>query len=153
MAAIAPPNPSGPTPLLLGMPAHLWPALRRAARARRGHDVLRLTEPEAGSDAQSIRTRATRQDDGSWSSTATSTTSPTATAPTSRSCSPSPTPRSRAAGGITAFVVPGDQLTRGKVQWTMADTHPAEILLDGARVPADHVIGEVGSASPRRWRS
>jgi alkylation response protein AidB-like acyl-CoA dehydrogenase len=26
----------------------------------------------------------------------------------------------------------------------MADTHPAELMFDGARVPADHVVGEVG---------
>ena len=50
----------------------------------------------------------------------------------------------RAAGGITAFVVPKEQFRVGKTQYTMADTHPGELLFEGARVPADHVVGEVG---------
>ena len=50
----------------------------------------------------------------------------------------------RADGGITAFVVPRDQYRVGKVQATMAESHPAELWFDGARVPADHVVGEVG---------
>ena len=50
----------------------------------------------------------------------------------------------RADGGITAFVVPREQYRVGKMQATMADSHPAELWFDGARVPADHVVGEVG---------
>jgi alkylation response protein AidB-like acyl-CoA dehydrogenase len=144
MAAIAPPSPSGPTPLLLGMPRHLWP--RYVEPIVRGEATMcfALTEPEAGSDAQSIRTRATRQDDGSWVLDGHKhyiTNGDRADVAIVFAVTDA---EKRAAGGITAFVVPGDVLTRGKVQWTMADTHPAEILLDGAHVPADHVIGEVG---------
>ena len=32
----------------------------------------------------------------------------------------------------------------GKTQWTIADSHPSELWFDGARVPGDHVVGEVG---------
>jgi acyl-CoA dehydrogenase len=53
-------------------------------------------------------------------------------------------PEKRAAGGITAFVVPRSQWTPGKKQLTIADTHPSELILDEARVPGDHVVGEVG---------
>ena len=40
--------------------------------------------------------------------------------------------------------MPRDQYRVGKVQATMAESHPAELWFDGARVPADHVVGEVG---------
>jgi acyl-CoA dehydrogenase len=50
----------------------------------------------------------------------------------------------RAHGGITAFCVPADQYAVGKKQHTIADTHPFELVFDGARIPADHVLGEVG---------
>ena len=51
----------------------------------------------------------------------------------------------RAAGGITAFLVPGDQIRRGAVQWNISDTHPSELFFDDAWVPDDHVVGEVGT--------
>ena len=145
MAAIAPPSPSGPTPLLLGMPRHLWP--RYVEPIVRGEATMcfALTEPEAGSDAQSIRTRATMQDDGSWVIDGHKHYITNGDRADVAIVFAVTDPEKRAAGGITAFVVPGDRLTRGKVQWTMADTHPAEILLDVAHVPADHVIGEVGT--------
>ncbi len=144
MAAVAPPNPSGPTPLLLGMPEHLWP--RYVEPIVRGEATMcfALTEPEAGSDAQSIRTRATRQDDGSWVLHGHKHYITNADKADLAIVFAVTDAEKRAAGGITAFVVPSDQFTRGKVQWTIADSHPAEIFLDGAHVPADHVIGEVG---------
>jgi acyl-CoA dehydrogenase len=144
MAAVAPPNPSGPTPLLLGMPKHLWPEYVEPLVRGERTMCFALTEPEAGSDAQSIRTRATRQDDGTWVIDGHKHYITNGDRADVAIVFAMTDPEKRAAGGITAFVVPGDQLTRGKVQWTMADTHPAEVLLDGARVPADHVIGEVG---------
>jgi len=144
MAAVAPPNPSGPTPLLLGMPTHLWPRYVEPIVGGKSTMCFALTEPEAGSDAQAIRTRATEQYDGSWVINGHKhyiTNGDRADVAIVFAVTDAD---KRAAGGITAFVVPGDQLTRGKVQWTMADTHPAEIILDDVHVPADHVIGEVG---------
>ena len=144
MAAIAPPSPSGPTPLLLGMPRHLWPLYVEPIIRGETTMCFALTEPEAGSDAQAIRTRAVQQGDGSWVLTGHKhyiTNGDRADVAIVFAVTDA---EKRAAGGITAFVVPGDQLTRGKVQWTMSDSHPAEVILDGARVPEDHVIGEVG---------
>ena len=50
----------------------------------------------------------------------------------------------RAAGGITAFLVPADQFRRGPTQWNISDTHPGELFFEDAWVPDDHVVGEVG---------
>jgi acyl-CoA dehydrogenase len=41
-------------------------------------------------------------------------------------------------------VVPRDRYRVGRIQATIADTHPAELWFEGSRVPADHVLGEVG---------
>ena len=144
MAAVAPPNPSGPSTMLLGMPRHLWPTYVEPVVRGEKTMCFALTEPEAGSDAQSIRTRATQQDDGSWVIEGHKHYITNADRADVAIVFAVTDAEKRAAGGITAFVVPGDQLTRGKVQWTIADTHPAELYLDRAHVPADHVIGEVG---------
>ncbi len=144
MAAIAPPNPSGPSPLLLRMPRHLWPTYVEPIIRGESTMCFALTEPEAGSDAQAIRTKATQQDDGSWIINGHKhyiTNGDRADVAIVFAVTDAD---KRAAGGITAFVVPADQLTRGKVQWNISDSHPAEIFLDAAHVPADHVIGEVG---------
>ena len=137
------PNPSGPSPLLLRLPRHLWPTyLEPVVRAERTM-CFALTEPEAGSDAQAIRTSA-RRDGDDWVidgmkhyiTNGDHADFAVVFAVTDRA--------KRADGGITAFVVPRDQYRVGKVQATMADSHPAELWFDGARVPADHVVGEVG---------
>ena len=41
----------------------------------------------------------------------------------------------RAAGGITAFLVPADQFRRGPTQWNISDTHPGELFFEDAWVP------------------
>ena len=144
MVAVAPPNPSGPSTMLLAMPRHLWPEY--VEPVVRGERTLcfALTEPEAGSDAQAIRTRATPAEDGSWVLSGHKHYITNADRADIAIVFAVTDAEKRAAGGITAFVVPGEALTRGKVQWTMADTHPAELFLDDVRVPADHVVGEVG---------
>lgn len=141
--AIGPPNPSGPTPLLLELPKHLWDDYVRPVVAAEKSMCFALTEPEAGSDAQSIRTRATRDGDEwvinghkHYITNADNADFAIVIAVTD--------PEKRASGGITAFLVPADQFTVGKKQYTMADSHPSEVFLEDARVPADHVIGEVG---------
>lgn len=141
--AIAPPNPSGPTPLLLELPEHLWDEYVHPVVHAEKTMCFALTEPEAGSDAQSIRTRAVRDGqewvldghkhyitngDGADFAVVVAVTDA----------------EKRAGGGITAFLVPAEQYKVGKKQYTIADSHPCEILLDGARIPADHVLGEVG---------
>ena len=102
-----------------------------------------LTEPEAGSDAQSIRTSAVRDGDD-WVINGHKHYITNGEHADFAIVFAVTDAEKRAAGGITAFVVPSDQFRRGKVQWNMSDSHPAELFFDDARVPADHVIGEVG---------
>lgn len=141
--AIAPPNPEAPTPLLLELPRHLWP--RYVEPLVRGEATMcfALTEPEAGSDAQAIRTQAARDGDG-WVITGTKHYITNGQRADFALVMAVTDPAKRAAGGITAFVVPRSEFTVTATQWTMADTHPAELVFDGARVAADHVVGEVG---------
>ena len=142
-AAIAPPNPEGPTPLLLDLPDHLWDTYVRPLVRGEQTMCFALTEPEAGSDAQSIRTRA-RRDGDSWVIDGHKHFITNAARADFAVVFAVTDAEKRAAGGITAFVVPKEQFRAGKTQYTMADTHPGELFFDGARVPVDHVIGEVG---------
>lgn len=143
LAAIAPPNPAGPSPLLLKLPRHLWDTYLLPVARGEQTMCFALSEPEAGSDAQAIRTRAVRDGDHwiinghkHYITNGDSADFAIVFAVTDA--------EKRAAGGITAFVVPADQFRRGKTQWNISDSHPAELFFDDARVPADHVIGEVG---------
>ncbi|MGI9197422.1 MAG: acyl-CoA dehydrogenase family protein [Candidatus Nanopelagicales bacterium] len=143
MAAIAPPNPAGPSPLLLKLPRHLWDTYVYPVVAGEKTMCFALTEPEAGSDAQSIRTRAERDGDD-WVISGHKHYITNGESADFAIVFAVTDPEKRAAGGITAFVVPADQFRRGKLQWNVSDSHPAELFFDGARVTADHVIGEVG---------
>jgi acyl-CoA dehydrogenase len=143
MVAIAPPNPSGPTPMLLQLPEHLWPTYLHPVMRAEQSMCFALTEPEAGSDAQAIRTRA-RRDGDTWVIDGMKHYITNADRADFAIVFAVTEPDRRAAGGITAFVVPREQFRVGKTQWTLADSHPSELWFDGARVPADHVIGEVG---------
>jgi alkylation response protein AidB-like acyl-CoA dehydrogenase len=143
LAAIAPPNPAGPSPLLLKLPRHLWDDyLLPLARGEKTM-CFALTEPEAGSDAQAIKTRAVPDGDG-WSITGHKHYITNGDAADFAIVFAVTDAEKRAAGGITAFVVPREQYTVGKLQWNISDSHPAELFFDGSRVPGDHVIGEVG---------
>jgi alkylation response protein AidB-like acyl-CoA dehydrogenase len=144
MSAIAPPNPNGPTALLMSLPEKLWDDyVRPVVRAEKSM-CFALTEPEAGSDAQAIRTSA-RRDGDDWVidgmkhyiTGGDRADFALVMAVTDKD--------KRARGGITAFVVPRDQYRVGKMQATIADSHPYELWFDEARVPADHVVGEVGA--------
>jgi acyl-CoA dehydrogenase len=102
-----------------------------------------LTEPEAGSDAQAIRTHAEPRD-GGWVINGHKhyiTNGDKADVAVVFAVTDA---EKRAAGGITAFLVPSDQFRRGPVQYTIADTHPSELFFDDAWVPDDHVLGQVG---------
>lgn len=143
MTAMAPPNPAGPSTLLLKLPEHLrkeW--LEPIARAEKSMCFC-LTEPEAGSDAQSIRTRAVRDGD-SWVINGMKHYITNGDKADVAIVFALTDPDKRAAGGITAFLVPADQFKRGKKQWNISDSHPTEIYFEDARVPADHVIGTEG---------
>jgi acyl-CoA dehydrogenase len=102
-----------------------------------------LTEPEAGSDAQAICTKARLEGD-EWVIDGMKHNITNGDAADFAIVFAVTDAEKRAAGGITAFVVPREQYRVGKMQTTIADAHPSELWFDGARVPADHVIGEVG---------
>ena len=115
--------------------------------AGRSLGAFGLTEPDAGSDAGATRTRARFDDrtdewvlDGAKAYITNSGT-PLTSIITVTARTPD--------GGISAFVVPAG--TAGltvepayrKVGWHASDTHG--LLLDGCRVPRDHLLGAPGA--------
>jgi acyl-CoA dehydrogenase len=105
-----------------------------------------LTEPEAGSDAASIRTRA-RRDGDHYVVDGTKrfiTNAPEAGVFTLMARTD---PQSLGAGGITAFIVdaasPG--ITLGRVDRKMGQkgAHTCDVIFDGVRVPAANIIGGI----------
>jgi alkylation response protein AidB-like acyl-CoA dehydrogenase len=141
--ALGPPNPEAPTPLLLDLPEHLRDTYLKPLMTGEMTMCFALTEPEAGSDAQAIRTRAERAGDG-WVLNGTKHYITNADRADFAVVFAVTDAEKRAHGGITAFVVPRDAYAVGKKQHTIADTHPFELVLEDARIPDDHVIGEVG---------
>ena len=143
MLAVSPPNPSGPNSLLLRLPEHLWDTyVRPVVRAERSM-CFALTEPEAGSDVQAIRTRAVKDGDG-WRIDGHKHYITNADRADFAIVFAVTDPEKRAAGGITAFLVPSDQFRRGPIQYNISDSHPSELFFEGSWVPDDHVVGEVG---------
>lgn len=141
--ALGPPNPAGPTPMLMKLPTHLREAYLEPLMAGDASMCFALTEPEAGSDAQAIRTTA-RRDGDEWVLDGTKHYITNGDKADFAVVFAVTEAGQRARGGITAFVVPASAYRVGKRQITMADSHPVELIFDAARIPADHVIGEVG---------
>lgn len=143
LAALGPPDPSGPTPLLLDLPEHLRDTYLKPLMAGEQTMCFALTEPEAGSDAQAIRTTAVADGD-TWVLNGTKHYITNGERAGFAVVFAVTDPSKRAHGGITAFVVPREAYRVGRTQRTMADSHPVELIFADARTPADHVIGEVG---------
>lgn len=141
--ALGPPNPEAPTPLLLDLPGHLQEEYLKPLMTAEATMCFALTEPEAGSDAQAIRTTA-RLDGDTWVLNGRKHYITNGDRADFAVVFAVTDAGKRAHGGITAFVVPSDAYEVGKKQYTIADTHPVELIFSDARVPADHVIGEVG---------
>jgi alkylation response protein AidB-like acyl-CoA dehydrogenase len=141
--ALAPPNPEGPTPLLLDLPEHLQDVYLKPLVTGDATMCFALTEPEAGSDAQAIRTRAERDGD-EWVLTGTKHYITNGDKADFAVVFAVTDAQKRAAGGITAFVVPRSAYSVGKTQYTIADSNPVELRFADSRVPLDHVVGEVG---------
>ena len=105
-----------------------------------------LTEPQAGSDAGSLRTRARRDGDG-WvlDGTKTFTTHAGLAGLTVVMAVTDPAARRR---GISAFVVergaPGLSAGRKENKLGMRASATADTRLDGCRVAADHLLGREG---------
>lgn len=143
MAAMGPPNPAAPSPVLLDAQPHVRDRYLPPLVAGEETMCFALTEPEAGSDAQAIRTRAEQRGD-TWVLNGTKHYITAADDASLALVFAVNDPDKRAHGGITAFIVPRDQYRVVRQQLTVAGTHPYELVFDDAEVPADHVVGEVG---------
>jgi acyl-CoA dehydrogenase len=105
-----------------------------------------LTEPEAGSDAASIRTRARRDGDHYVidGSKRFITNAPEAGVFTLMARTD---PGVKGAGGITAFIVSAKArgISLGRIDRKMGQkgAHTCDVIFDGVRVPAANVIGGV----------
>ncbi len=103
-----------------------------------------LTEPEAGSDAASLRTTARREGDH-YIVNGTKrfiTNSPQAGVFTLMARTD---PDNKGAGGVTAFIVdrdtPGVSVGKRDKKMGQRGAHTADVIFDNARVPAANVIG------------
>jgi len=105
-----------------------------------------LTEPEAGSDAASLRTRARRDGDdyvldGTKRYITNADKADVFTVMARTADTPKP------ADGITAFIVdadsPGLKIGRPERKMGQRGAHVCDVIFEGCRVPADRVIGGV----------
>ncbi|WP_374408586.1 acyl-CoA dehydrogenase family protein [Hydrogenophaga sp.] len=103
-----------------------------------------LTEPDAGTDAASLKTRAERDGDH-YVLNGTKryiTNAPRAGAFTLMARTGGP-----GAGGVSAFIVPADtpgiQLGKKDKKMGQRGTMTCDVILENARVPASHIIGGV----------
>ncbi|MGH2692082.1 MAG: acyl-CoA dehydrogenase family protein [Actinomycetota bacterium] len=143
---LGPPNPEAPTPILMELPEHVRdkvvPPLVRAETSM----CFALTEPEAGSDAQSIQTSAALDGDV-WVLNGRKHYITNGAHADHALVFAVTDPEKRAGGGITAFLVDRDTpgFVVGRRQRTIAgDTNQSELVFEDCRVPGDHVVGEVG---------
>jgi acyl-CoA dehydrogenase len=143
---LGPPNPEGPNPILMDLPEHLHAKYIEPLVRAETTMCFALTEPEAGSDAQAIKTTAKLQD-GQWTLNGRKhfiTNGANADVAVVFAVTD---PEKRAGGGITAFLVergtPG--FVVGRKQKTLAgDTNQAELVFEDCRVPEENVVGQVG---------
>lgn len=137
----------GPTvgPILLGLQGemrerYLMPVLRGELKA-----CFAQTEPDAGSDPASMRTRAVRTDKG-WKINGTKRYITKAATADFAQVMAVTDPEKGARGGISCFIVemntPGVKI--GPAEMTMMGDTPYEIILEDAEIPAENLIGEEG---------
>lgn len=143
---LGPPNPEAPTPLLLQLEEPLRSKVLEPLMRGETQMCFALTEPDAGSDAQSIRTRAARDGDHFILNGVKHLITGGAQADVAVVFAVTD-PSKRAQGGITAFLVDRDTpgFSVGAHQRTMAgDTHQVELIFEDCRVSADRIIGQEG---------
>jgi acyl-CoA dehydrogenase len=143
---LGPPNPESPSPILMDLPEHLHAKFVEPLVRGETTMCFALTEPEAGSDAQAIRTTAVL-DGEEWVLNGRKHFITNGAHADVSVVFAANDREKRANGGITAFLVergtPG--LVVGKHQKTLAgDTNQSELVFEDCRVPRDHVIGQVG---------
>jgi acyl-CoA dehydrogenase len=107
-----------------------------------------LTEPDTGSDAAALKTRATKQADGSWVLNGRKTYITHADIADLFIVVARSDPQSVGGKGVSVFVVPGDTpgITRGKPEKKMGQqgTHVAELSFDNCVLPAGALLGVEG---------
>jgi len=148
------PSVEGPTPILLdGTPEqqerYLFPTMRAEREA-----CFALTEPDAGSDATKIRTRAERAD-GGWVINGRKHFITHGSEADYVILFAATEPGLGAKGGISCFLVdkdtPGFEV--GRSQRTMYDAHQAELVFTDCRVDSGALLGKEGYGfySAMRW--
>ncbi len=143
---LGPPNPEAPNPILMDLKPHLHEKYVEPLVRAETTMCFALTEPEAGSDAQSIRTSA-KLENGEWILNGRKHFITNGAHADVAVVFAVTDPDRRAAGGITAFLVERDApgFVVGRKQKTLAgDTNQAELIFDDCRVPQENVIGDVG---------
>jgi acyl-CoA dehydrogenase len=143
---LGPPNPEAPTPILMELPQELHAKYVEPLVQAETTMCFALTEPEAGSDAQAIRTTARLEGDEWIVNGRKHFITNGARADVAVVFAVTDAER-RAGGGITALLVERDApgFLVGRNQRTLAgDTNQAELIFEDCRVPKENVIGEVG---------
>jgi acyl-CoA dehydrogenase len=102
-----------------------------------------ITEPDAGSDARNIRTRA-RRDGDDWVISGEKTFITGGNEADFVIVFAVTDPDRGADGGITCFLVDRDMGWKSEPIQTMGEWGPASLVFDEVRVPAGNVLGEVG---------
>jgi acyl-CoA dehydrogenase len=139
-------GPEGPTGLIRGFSPELRERLVPRFLRAEISACFALTEPDAGSDNQAMRTRAERDGDD-WVINGTKHFITNGQHADFVQVFAVTDAEKKAAGGITAFVVekgaPG--LSVGKSQPVIySGEGPCELVFDNVRVPQENVIGDVG---------
>lgn len=137
---------TGPTPIHLDCTEGQREKYLAPLMAADKSTCFALTEPEAGSDATRIRTRAVK-DGGEWVIDGRKHFITGGDEADVALVFAVTDQEKRAKGGITAFFVDADTpgFSVGRVQRTMSPIqNPSELLFEGVRVPEENVLGEVG---------
>ena len=137
---------SGPSPVYLDCTDDQKDRYLKVLMTGERTTCFALTEPEAGSDAQRIKTRATR-DGSDWVLGGRKHFITGGEEAAFALVFAVTDPEKGAKGGITAFLVdketPGFEVTR--VQHTMSPwQHPVELTFSDCRIPDENVLGQVG---------
>ena len=146
IGVLGPPNPEAPTPLLLNTTPELQKKYLVPLVKAEKTMCFALTEPDAGSDAQAIRTRAVLDGDHFVLNGTKHFITNGANADFAVVFAVTD-PELKAGGGITALIVDSDLpgFKVGKRQKTLAgDTNQVELIFEDVRVPATNIVGEVG---------
>ncbi|MHB8509366.1 MAG: acyl-CoA dehydrogenase family protein [Candidatus Dormibacteria bacterium] len=140
------PGPEGPTPLLLELPEQVRDRVIPPLLGGEKSACFALTEPDAGSDNQSMKTRAVR-DGAGWVINGTKHYISNGQHADFVQVFAVTDANLRGAGGITCFLVekgtPGFSV--GRTQDVIyGGEGPCELVFTDCRVPTENVIGQVG---------